>query len=94
MHSSLTRFPIQGLCLNLLNSHGADLVGQQGGEGVQAHGAQVLAGAVAGGDGGVFHVPVAYYQHVATKYDMRHSAQGPPERRLSAGTPIVPPCQG
>ena len=43
MHSSLTRFPIQGLCLNLLNSHGADLVGQQGGEGVQAHGAQILA---------------------------------------------------
>ena len=31
---------------------------------LQAHGAQVLAGAVPGGDGAVLHVPVAHHQHI------------------------------
>ena len=41
-----------------------DFLAQQGGEVVQPHGPQVLAGAVARGDGAVFHIPVAHHQHV------------------------------
>lgn len=38
-------------------------IAELGGEVLQAHGAQVLAGAGADGDGLVLHVPVTHHQH-------------------------------
>ena len=61
--SILVELPrVPGCWPELLDGLGADLLAQQLGKGVQAHGAQILAGAVPDGDGAVLHIPVAHHQ--------------------------------